>query len=260
MQFFNGVIIVLCSLHGLNWRLPFFCSPKIMQIIAETRAASSAWTSWARRRRRLSCGERTPKSWGKTRPRPREKWAWRWAGKRHLAPSRDNCDRAAGASVPIWTSLKIIGHQLRIQTTVMQLKVRKQQKLMNDHHHQLFVYILEDDKKPLTKQDIGSPMPLSEGVKTELAKKWMISDIKDIKSFTNSGPDSGVTSEGLLTNSNMTASGSTSKNKNTPSTCECGYQSSGVVCEDNNTGDLATRTQSVCSCSVLASTTPGGHK
>ncbi len=130
-----------------------------------------------------------------------------------------------------------------------------------------------NEKKPLTKLDIGAPMPLSEGVKTELAKKWMISDIKDIKSFSTSGPDSGITSEGPLTASNNNSepggkSGNASSNansngtKNNTSCMECGYQSrsSGVMCDGDNPEVMGTRTQSVCSCSILASTTPGGQK
>ena len=39
----------------------------------------------------------------------------------------------------------------------------------------------EKNKKPLTKFDIGSPMPLVDGARDEVAKKWMLSDIKDIK-------------------------------------------------------------------------------
>ena len=65
----------------------------------------------------------------------------------------------------------------------------------------------EKNKKPLTKFDIGSPMPLVDGARDEVAKKWMLSDIKDIKGDLDdlkSGPDSGITSGGQTMKSSTT--------------------------------------------------------
>jgi hypothetical protein len=111
---------------------------------------------------------------------------------------------------------------------------------------------VEDKKPPLTKLDIGAPMPLVEGAKTEVAKKWMLTNIKDIKAEITddqgrSGPDSGVTSGGRTMTTNI------AEDKKTEKCCsECGYQSSGVICDDLNSGMV-----SVCSCSMLGtSATP----
>ncbi len=53
--------------------------------------------------------------------------------------------------------------------------------------------------RSITKFDIGAPLPLADGARDEVAKKWMINDIKDIKADLDdmkSGPDSGITSGG----------------------------------------------------------------
>lgn len=103
-----------------------------------------------------------------------------------------------------------------------------------------------DEKKPLTKFDIGSPMPLVDGARDEVTKKWMLTDIKDIKADLDdlkSGPDSGITSGGQTLKSSTTKGGTEKKSE----ICsECGYQS------DAKTAGL----QSICSCSVLGTVTP----
>ena len=109
---------------------------------------------------------------------------------------------------------------------------------------------LEPEKKgPITKFDIGSPMPLVDGARDEVTKKWMLTDIKDIKAELDdlkSGPDSGITSGG------QTLKSSTTKAEKKSEVCsECGYQSDG---KQQSLG-----LQSTCSCSMLGTVTPASR-
>lgn len=106
-----------------------------------------------------------------------------------------------------------------------------------------------EDKKALTKFDIGSPMPLVDGARDEVTKKWMLTDIKDIKGDLDdlkSGPDSGITSGGQTLKSSTTKT----LEKKSEICSECGYQSD----VKNSLG-----IQSVCSCSVLGTMTPASR-
>ena len=89
-------------------------------------------------------------------------------------------------------------------------------------------------------------MPLVEGARDEVTKKWMLTDIKDIKAELEdlkSGPDSGITSGG------QTLKSSTTKAEKKSEICsECGYQSDG---KQQSLG-----LQSTCSCSMLGTVTP----
>ena len=112
---------------------------------------------------------------------------------------------------------------------------------------------LDQEKKPLTKFDIGSPMPLVDGARNEVTKKWMLTDIKDIKGELDdlkSGPDSGITSGGhTLKSSTTKKSRETAEEKKSEVCSECGYQSDG-----KQHGSLGL--QSTCSCSMLGTVTP----
>ena len=99
--------------------------------------------------------------------------------------------------------------------------------------------------KLLTKFDIGSPMPLAEGVRDEVAKKWMITDIKDVKADLEdmkSGPDSGITSGGQTMKSSLTKD--LDEKKSQVSCSECAY---------------GEKLQSTCSCSVFGTVTPASR-
>ena len=112
-----------------------------------------------------------------------------------------------------------------------------------------------DSKKPLTKFDIGSPMPLVDGARDEVAKKWMLTDIKDIKADLDqdakitSGPDSGITSGGQT----MKSSTIKADDKKSDVHCcsECGYMSD--LIDDKATTNGA---RSACSCSMFGTVTP----
>ena len=113
-----------------------------------------------------------------------------------------------------------------------------------------------ESKKPLTKFDIGSPMPLVDGARDEVAKKWMLTDIKDIKADLDaktSGPDSGITSGGQT----MKSSTIKADDKKSDVHCcsECGYMSSiqGDLIDDKATTNGA---RSNCSCSMFGTVTP----
>ena len=102
------------------------------------------------------------------------------------------------------------------------------------------------EDKLLTKFDIGSPMPLAEGVRDEVAKKWMITDIKDVKADMEdmkSGPDSGITSGGQTMKSSLTKDLDLEK-KSQVSCSECAY---------------GEKLQSTCSCSVFGTVTPASR-
>ena len=105
--------------------------------------------------------------------------------------------------------------------------------------------------KPLTKFDIGPPMPLVDGARNEVTKKWMLSDIKDIKAEIEpdfkSGPDSGITSGGQTLKSSTTKA----EEKKSDICSECGYQSDG---KHQSLG-----LQSTCSCSMLGTVTPASR-
>ena len=123
-----------------------------------------------------------------------------------------------------------------------------------------------NEKKPLTKFDIGSPMPLVEGARDEVAKKWMLTDIKDIKADLSadhvdvskiSGPDSGITSGGQTMKSSInTSKGLTPDNdKKSDTNCcsECGYMSDLMIADDNKTNGARS---TACSCSIFGTVTP----
>ena len=122
-----------------------------------------------------------------------------------------------------------------------------------------------NEKKPLTKFDIGSPMPLVEGARDEVAKKWMLTDIKDIKADLSdhvdvskiSGPDSGITSGGQTMKSSInTSKGLTPDNdKKSDTNCcsECGYMSDLMMADDNKTNGARS---TACSCSIFGTVTP----
>ena len=110
-------------------------------------------------------------------------------------------------------------------------------------------------KQPLTKFDIGLPMPLVDGARDEVTKKWMLTDIKDIKADLESadfksGPDSGITSGGQTLKSSTIKTEETleleAEKKSDIICSECGYQS-------------VTGLQSTCSCSMFGTVTPASR-
>ena len=109
----------------------------------------------------------------------------------------------------------------------------------------------KDKQQLLTKFDIGSPMPLADGVRDEVAKKWMITDIKDISNSKadlledmKSGPDSGITSGGQTMKSSTTKAEDMMEMKSQGSCSECGMYG----------GEKLLR--STCSCSMFGTATP----
>ena len=108
----------------------------------------------------------------------------------------------------------------------------------------------KDKQQLLTKFDIGSPMPLADGVRDEVAKKWMITDIKDISSSKadiledmKSGPDSGITSGGQTMKSSTTKAEDMMEMKSQGSCSECSTYGEKLL-------------QSTCSCSMFGTATP----
>ena len=109
----------------------------------------------------------------------------------------------------------------------------------------------KDKQQLLTKFDIGSPMPLADEVRNEVAKKWMITDIKDISNSKadlledmKSGPDSGITSGGQTMKSSTTKAEDMMEMKSQGSCSECGMYG----------GEKLLR--STCSCSMFGTATP----
>ena len=108
------------------------------------------------------------------------------------------------------------------------------------------------EDKCLTKFDIGSPMPLADGVRDEVAKKWMITDIKDISKTDlledmKSGPDSGITSGGQTMKSSTTKAEDMldDEKKSQVSCSECGMYGDKLL--------------STCSCSMFGTVTPASR-